>query len=77
MPCALRLACQRRADRVKVSPQPAVERAVQSCVVPLLSRLGMRKLIRTLILHSVGKATMVVSNVPGPQQQRTLCGETL
>ena len=69
--------CQGRADLVKVSPQPAVERAVQSCVVPLLSRLGLRKLIRMLVLHSVGKATMVISNVPGPQQQRTLCGETL
>lgn len=68
---------QRRADLVKVSPQPIVERALQSCVVPLLMRLGLRKLIRTLVLHSVGKATMVISNVPGPQQQRTLCGETL
>jgi hypothetical protein len=74
---ALCAVCQRRADLVKVSPQPIVERALQSCVVPLLMRLGLRKLIRTLVLHSVGKATMVISNVPGPQQQRTLCGETL
>ena len=43
----------------------------------VLSRLGLRKLLRTLVLHSIGKATMVISNVPGPQQQRTLCGETL
>ena len=50
---------------------------VQACAVPLLSRLGLRKLLRNLVLHSIGKATMVISNVPGPQQQRTLCGETL
>ena len=68
---------QRRADLVKVSPQPLVERAVQACAVPLLSRLGLRKLLRALMLHAIGKATMVISNVPGPQQQRTLCGETL
>ena len=29
------------------------------------------------MLHAIGKATMVISNVPGPQQRRTLCGETL
>ena len=50
---------------------------MQACAVPLLSRLGLRKLLRTLMLHAIGKATMVISNVPGPQQQRTLCGETL
>ena len=78
-PAALVRAVKRQLDAIKASPKPYIERALFSAVLPPLMTHGqcLRNVTRNLLLDVYGKATALLSNVPGPQSQAWLCGEAL
>lgn len=75
-PAALVRAVKRQLDSIKISPKPYIERALFSAALPPLMTHGqcLRNVTRNLLLDVYGKATALLSNVPGPQSQAWLCG---
>jgi diacylglycerol O-acyltransferase len=78
-PAALVKDVKAQLDYIKVSPKPYIERALFSTVLPPLMLHGhcLRNVTRNLLLDVYGKATALLSNVPGPQSQVFLCGSPL
>lgn len=68
---------KRQVDCIKCSPGPLILDKLLCYVIPFLTMHGLRSQLLDLLLDTYGKVTVMLSNVPGPSSEVSLCGQPL